>query len=418
MSKIDVGPKTDLLYILKSNMSRTKPWNRSQQQLDFFELTDEFFENNQGCIRWDNIRTAYFNGFIDIDRVVDLSLKWRDQTEYLWLDGFDSGNMYVRSCFVKAAKRGNDVYKHRLNKKFSFLDKLDPIYFFGDWDSKKYTPMLFITLTIDPKRFPIDIAWKSISKHLHCFETKLRQKYGKNVKFRVFESHKSGFPHCHVVYYFSDAWFSVFKYKDKYRIINKHKKAITKMWDMGNVDIQAVQDTHGAFNEVKKYITKTIFSDKGNLTNAMMCLHQKQMYCLSKCDPLKKQRLYCKQHNITEWREQEKILHLKLKEWSKHDFIGAIWGSQIYFEFYMRCGGLAEPRATALVNGTLHNCNILFPQIVKWRFVGCVLWSDLYQFMPEINDDWVIIADPPPELEAYLGFLHRDISLDEVELNA
>jgi len=387
------------------------PWQRSQQHLDELTITDEFFKNDYHCYRWNRIRGAYFNNFIDLDRVVDLSLKWRDQKEYLWLDGFSAKNKYVTSCFVKAAKRGNDVYKSRLKKQFSWLEELDPIYFFGDWGVKS-TPMLFITLTVDSKKYTLDEAWHNIADELHNFETKLRQKYGTFVKFRVWEAHESGYPHCHVVYYFHNKWFHVFKHKNQYRIATKHKDAIKKMWRMGffGVDIQGVQDTHGAFSEVKKYITKSIWTKKGDLTNAMICLHNKQMYWMSKCDFKKKEIKLFREGKTVD--EVSKVLSKELLKWCKKDFIGSIWGEQVYFWFYSERGEVAEPQTTALVRECLHNCNIEMPEIVKWKFVGCVLYDDLYKFMPEINDDWRIIADPPPDLEGYLGIIHRDLNLN------
>ena len=403
--------------------SMLKPWERSQQKLTELYIADEHFHNKQGCFRWKFIRSAYFSNFIDTDKVVDLYQKWRDQQEYLWLDGFDIQGEYVKSLFVKCSKRGNDVYKSRLKTKFSFLNNLDPIYFFGEW-GRKCTPMIFVTLTVDSKKYDIDQAWDQISMELHLFESKLRQKYGSFVKFRVWESHESGFPHAHIVYYFHDKWFQAFKHKDKYRITTKHKDTISNYWSMGNVDVQAVQDTHGAFSEVQKYITKNIWSKKGDLTNAMICLHRKQMYWISQADP------YVKLHEAMDaYREMyenkltiKQVLHLELQllqtlmqEFLHKDFIGSIWGKQIYDSFYKDgCVDLAEPNTTALVKDSVHYCNIAYPEIVKFRFVGCVLHADLLQFMPDLSDSWVIIADPPPDLEGYLSILNRVYSLDEV----
>lgn len=395
------------------------PWERSQQKLNEIELTDEFFTTDNGCYRWRPIRGAYMNGFITIDRVVGLYKKWRDQKEYLWLEAIDINTEEVKgNFFFKCSKRGNDVYKDRLKQRFNFLDRLDPIYFFLDTDKNKCSPMLFITLTVDPKKYNVDSAWFNISHELHIFDTKLRQAFGNFVKFRVWEAHESGFPHVHIALYFNKKWFKVFKHNNKFRITTKHKKQILSYWAMGNVDIQAVQDTHGAFNEVKKYITKNIWNSKGDLTNAMVCLHDKQMYSLSRCDPFKKRIHYWKKHGLTDWKDQERTFMSNISKWAKKDFIGAIWGSQIYFQFYKECGNLAEPGTTALVKGYLHNCNNID---FKFRYVGVVLFNDLCDFIPHLEPEWIIQADPPPEFKAYMGFeplgKQKEIDFDSLELD-
>ena len=399
---------------------------QGSKQLNCIDITDDFFLNNQGCYRWNKIRAAYFNEFINVDRVVDLYKKWKDQTEYLWLDGLNINGEYVASLFVKASKRGNDVYRSRLKKKFDFLESLDPIYFFGDWGSKN-TPMLFITPTVDAKRYSLDEAWEKISNELHMFETKLRQQYGSFIKFRVWEAHESGYPHCHVVYYFHDKWFHVFEHWTKkknkqgelvskltYRVANKHKNKISSFWSMGNVDVQGVQDTHGAFSEVKKYITKNIWSSKGDLTNAMICLHRKQSYGISLCDPYQALERYYQKHNITDWKEQERLRPGLFEKFRKKDFIGSIWGMKIYQWFYNEANvNLAEPGFTDLVKDSVHNCNKQFPEIVDFRFRGCVAYADMLQFMPDLSDDWVIIADPPPEMKFILGFYSDEIKFNK-----
>lgn len=408
MSSYAPKPTDPFRLALSKQRLEKKPWDRVQQKLTDIELTDEFFKNTHGCYRWHFIRCAYFNEFIDVDRVVELSKKWRNQTEYLWLEAISKASGEVKgNLFFKCAKRGNDVYKSRLKKRFDFLGSLDPIYFFLDNQKIKYSPMIFATNTVDPKRYTLNEAWSLISKELHLFDTKLRQAYGPFVKFRVWEAHESGYPHCHTVYFFLDKWFKAIPHTRKkdgkliYIIPSKHKNKISNFWRMGNTDIQAVQDTHGAFSEVKKYITKNIWSEKGDLTNAMVCLHNKQMYSLSRCDPFLKRLNYWKRNGITNWQDQERSFMANLSKWAKKDFIGAIWGTQLYFQFYKERGDLAEPNAAALVREFLHNCNT---DDIIFRYIGCVSAADLYDSGINCEDAWVLCADPPPELKYLLGF--------------
>jgi hypothetical protein len=384
-----------------------RPWDREQKKLTDCDLDPDWFINRFGCIRWYNIRAAYFSNYISKEKVKDLYCSWRDQPEYLWLEGFDLNNKYVKTCFVKASKRGNDIYKDRISKKFKFLEDLPPIWFINDSDIDKRSPMIFVTLTIDPKQYTLDQAWQMIGLGLHVFESKLRQKYGSFVKIRVWEAHESGYPHCHLVYYFHDYRFIVFdQYRDNgdriWRIRNKDQQTIKKMWSMGNVDIQAVEDTLGALSEVEKYVTKNIWNSKSDLTNSMLCLHRKQAYHVSSCDP---------------YEDYLDLLHggvePRLKpdpdKCIKKDFVGSIWGKDFYFKLYNRFSeGLAEPSSAALVTDTVRNCNIEYPEIVEFRYVGCVLYDDLVKFMPGLKQDFTMWGDPPPELKAYLGLMHNE----------
>jgi hypothetical protein len=388
-----------------------RPWQRSQQKLSDLELTDQFFQNSNGSYRWFDIRSAYHGGYIDIDQVTELYRKWRDQNEYLWLDGFDSHNEYVKTLFVKASKRGNDVFQKRIKDVFGIFDHLEPIHFFTDESAHKRSPMLFVTLTVDPKKYDLDSAWKQIGDNLHLFETKLRNAYGKFVKLRVWESHESGYPHVHIVYYFLNREFVVFdrwsknkkgKSRLTWRIPTKHRDTIKSFWDMGFiVDVQAVQDTLSAFNELTKYVTKTVFSKKGDLTNACLCLFRKQQYWISKKDPYKTRNNYCLKNHITDWKEQEKYFSDHIEEWCKKDFIGAIWGMETYLNLYSHPDSIAwaQPGSNAaLVNDTVHNCNDDFPEIVKFVFQGAILQQDLNNFWKKTDDVMSFWGDPPPEI--------------------
>jgi hypothetical protein len=396
-----------------SRAEKILPWERSQKNLDeSFPIvpTADWFKNDFGSIRWWKIRSAYFDDIIDTDFVEGLYLEWRDTDEYFMLNGIDASDHVVASVFVKASKRGNDVYISQLNSKFCFLDSLPNIEFFMDWGVQQ-TPMLFITLTVDTKQFSLNQSWFSISKSLNRFETLLRQKYGKFVKFRVWESHESGYPHCHIVIYFHDKWFQVFDHFTKdgkltYRIADKHRQAIREMWNMGNVDIQGVQDTLGALSEVKKYITKNIWSNKGNKTNAMLTLFHKQSYSISQCNP------FINLPKIEGSLTREKLValqDLELKHFKKccyKDFIGAIWGLDVYLEVYRQFAeGLAEPSLNALVNATMCNYNNVFPEIVKWEFVGFILGEDLARFLDDFGGEFALaMIDPSPDLFCYVNF--------------
>jgi len=382
------------------------PWEHSQKTLQQeypIKITADDFKNDWGFIRWWRIRDGYFSGVIDTDMVTELYKEWRDSAEYFMLNGIDIDDNIVINAFVKACKRGNDVYKAMLQNKFGILDKLEPLYFFQEDWGRKCTPMLFVTLTVDPKKYTLDNAWVSISEDLHLFEAKLRQEYGRFVKFRVWEAHESGYPHSHIVYYFLDHVFEAFEHKGKYRISNKHRYLFKKWWTMGNIDVQAVQDTMGAFSEVKKYITKNIWNTKADKTNAMMTLFRKQSYWVSSFNYRKHTTKLFKEGKTVD--EVSNVVATNIDKWAKRDFVGAIWGVNAYMELYRnREEGLAEPRLTALVTETMCNCNKAFPEIVKWEFAGFILGCDLAAFVDDYDSQWAIVmADPPPDLWSWVN---------------
>jgi DNA-directed RNA polymerase subunit RPC12/RpoP len=458
-----------------------------------------YTQNKLGCIRWKIIRYFYETGCLTESQVKDLYVKWRDTDERLWMDAYDDSYNYLGVVFMKAAKRGNDVFKDRVSDKFSFLDGLQPKEFFnpGSFERKK-SPMLFVTLTVDTKWHSLKEAWNVISHELHVFETKLRQKYGKFVKLAVKESHKSGYPHMHVVYYFPHRTFEVFEHyslkyrcnscgkrfkfsgswdkakhvkckhcgskdvvlkqsKRTWRIPKKDNDTIGHMWNMGYVDVQAVQDTLGAFSEVVKYVTKEIWTDKGTLTNAMLCLFNKKAYYISNCHPYqlpphRENARYCikcgaqftdqfidqhpkahyakcpsckRQTQIVDFPPSLKNLDTydqicieyqkqHIHEFCKKDFVGAIWGIDAYKRLYKyRAKGLNEPDFDDLVTEFMQDCNINNSKIAFLMFRGVVRHDHIKQFMPDLSDEYIIKADPPPEMRAHFNDISDSKRFDE-----
>lgn len=426
------------------------PWEASttrfvvdpQRRIDWVPSIEDV-QNSYGCIRWFKIRELYFNQLVDLDFCVEAFQTWRDTREDLWLDAVGTNGDIIGSAFVVAAKRGNKWYKERINFKFSFFEKLPPITFFGDDWGLKSTPMLFVTLTVDPDLCGNDLnqAWDGIADELHLFETKLRQKYGRFVKLRVWESHLSGYPHAHIVYYFLNHEFEVWEnividedgsIKQTWRVSDADRDIIQSFWGMAHpikvidgiskrvpsVDIQGVQDTLGALSEVRKYVTKTIWSDKGDLTNTLCCLFNKQVYWLSQCDYMQKKMpdeiAAIRSNNpFRDAAEREaatqKYVDDNISAWAKKDFIGAVWGVDAYRWFYEELHkhgfdeGMSEPDACALVSQTLHNCNKELPDFDHFEFKGAFLHSDL-KVLLALSDDPTAVVDPPPDdVRLYFG---------------
>ena len=268
----------------------------------------DIFTNDNGAIRSHLVRSQYFSNKIQLPDVVDLYRSWRDDPEYMvlrkWIDlneeqtmlfqnssGFgdtwfvDEGILPVYEL-VKCSKRGNDVYQDLVDRKLSGMKELPNIQFFDDHTVDKRTCLLFVTLTYDTNLKNSDCAWLDIGKDFHLFHNNLRKKYGKVEIFRTWESTQNYYPHVHCMILFWDKDFSVLEHtnddgKLTYRIPYKEVQDIAKYWH-SNVDVQAMQDTHGCIKELTKYITKDLCSNKGDKTNAMIWLFRKQSYAISK----------------------------------------------------------------------------------------------------------------------------------------
>ena len=412
-------------------LHRSNPFTSKQPELLVFDescLGNEYFETRKGCISLSQVRSAYFGGFISDKKVEDLYVEWRDTWEYLWMDGYDPTGNFVKTCFVKSSKRGNDVYKALVKERFSYIDSLPPIFFFDDCHSIKRTPMIFVTLTVDPRKYSKHEAWRSISYELNKFETRLRQLVtywlkkqglqhlkGSFVSLKSFEAHESGYPHIHATYFFHNWSFIVFPHyrgnEDiEYRLPDKFSKQIQRLWSMGsNVKIQGVQDTLGAFSEIRKYVTKEIFSPKSVKTCAMLWVYRKNSYSLSRCNPFDKKlpkSIVLVKDIFERDRLTREYLSKNIEKWRSNDFIGSIWGAETYLQLYSKklCGGVAEPTTTDLVCDTMRDYNNAEPEIAFFKFRGSVKRDDLALFFDNLPEKWFLPVDPPPELMAEMRF--------------
>lgn len=425
--------------------------------------------NERGHIRRGKVLDQFHHRKEDrlsYDDIVLLYQAWRDDPEYLGFEGIkeDGSSDFL---FAKCAKRGNDVYIDRVKQNIDFLDGLPSIIFFDpDTRGIKFTSALFITLTYGHKQClncgkhydlkssacpfcnsqnsiilsPYD-AWQSIAKDLHLFETKLRQHYGNFVKFRVWEASDSFYPHVHIFYFFLDHAFRVHRHynpkkkKETWRIPDRDRDIIQGLWH-SYVDIQGCYDTMGSFSEVKKYITKDLWTSKGDKTNAMIWLFNKRSYWISTWSPYK--RAYkcpnkgcegiLERKEYTNWdslmedsitvyecpicgmryfdkeltiKDQTHILKPK-SEWSKEsgnykkDFVGAIWGYDVWYDLYfghLEAGeDLGEGNMSDLVIRMLHSCKDYYVKII---FLGVFSGHSL----GISSKIWFTsLKDPPPDV--------------------
>lgn len=239
-----------------------------------------------------------------------------------------------------------------------------------------------------------------------------------------------------------------------FRISNAERQKIKDMWRMGkNLDVQAIQDTLGVFSEVKKYVTKTIWNDKGLNTAAALSLFNQKSYYISTCNPwtqypklednghrycnmcgapmdkeYMENHYYARHAHCTEcdrktlvvdfiprYKDTEKFNEY-LEKWRKanmnkfmkKDFVGCIWGEAAYKQLYkLYDDGLQDPGFDALVKETMRSCNEEFPEIAFFVYRGTFRTADIDNFAANskikhgpYEPFWF---DPSPECKDYFN---------------
>jgi len=240
------------------------------------------------------LRSVAEKGFFDAKDVASKYESWVNTDNYMimvhqkerWIDE-DCPNEYIG---VKCAKRGNDVYLSRVEKRlYGIGNNLGNLKF--DFEKYPYTKILFVTLTYDTKRCSFDSAWKNIGIEFNRFKANLRKKYGSLSVFRTWESFENGHPHVHAIFFFEEYEFKVFKSYEETKDgklrevwLISEKEDLAKYWHSW-IKVKAVYDLSGGLNYLTKYILKCAkYSQedrKGVLTLAMCWVFRKKAFYVS-----------------------------------------------------------------------------------------------------------------------------------------
>jgi hypothetical protein len=284
---------------------RTRPYNTSTPAAEFsnFGLLDySEYENNYGSIRRYYVLKEYLKGSTTEDNVLQIYKKWRDENEFLVLRGFKAifegferqSHTEAEYLFVKACKRGNDVYVRRIKERLEPLNKAieRDISLFDTENPKdrkpRKTPLLFITLEYNANKYSIPECWFNCGWDWDNFTKLLSREYGAKIEFfRSWQAHQSYYPHIHAVVYFPNRSFLVRPIKNKkdkivWRIPDKEVQKIKSFWPYGFVDIRGVSNTKKALLEVKKYCTRELWGEKGEKSMAMCWLFGKRSFSATK----------------------------------------------------------------------------------------------------------------------------------------
>jgi len=240
------------------------------------------------------LRSILEKGVYDIPDIVENFVKWIIEAKYMVMchlrENWKTKGGEYEYVAVKCAKRGNDVYKNRVELRLSGIKVRTENVSFDYW-KKPYSNLLFLTLTYDTKLCYFVDAWKNLGVEFNRFNANLRKQYGAFSIFRTWESYENGFPHVHAIYLFKEHKFKVFpsyernkKGKVVLRWRIEAKDEIAKHWHSW-VYIRAVDDLHGGIRYLEKYIIKCSEYDssdeKGVMTLAMCWVFRKKAFYVS-----------------------------------------------------------------------------------------------------------------------------------------
>lgn len=230
-------------------------------------------------------RKDYLRLNFSVEEIVENYKQWASEATYMILSKWNKVEWKNDVFAVKCAKRGNDVYKMRVKRRFSgLIGKTDNLSFFNPKErGEKTTCALWTTLTYDTKLCSYKEAWEQIGIEFNSFMAHVRRNFGKVSCCRVFESFENGYPHIHCILLFQEYTFQVFRDgKGQFRV--HEKDTVAEGWH-SNVDIKAMSSLSGGFSYLKKYLLKGIdienADSKGLKTLALCWVYRKRAFAVS-----------------------------------------------------------------------------------------------------------------------------------------
>jgi hypothetical protein len=240
---------------------------------------------------------------LTVPQIVDRYWKWVSEVKYMILNRVELKEFRIRDSLknkmitvkfpveseyfaLKCSKRGNDVYRSRVYRRFKDLaEQVEKTVFFNPKDRalNKRTRALFVTLTYDTKLCGIAEAWLTLGYEYNRFTAYIRKKFGKVSCFRVFEAYDNGYPHIHCILLFEEKEFKVFRdKKGQFRI--KEKGVIAEGW-RSHTDVKAMGSLGRGLSYLKKYLLKSIDKEskdsKALKTLALGWLFNKRAFSVS-----------------------------------------------------------------------------------------------------------------------------------------
>ena len=221
-----------------------------------------------------------------VSEIVEEYSDWVSENKYMILNRINLRTFKSDVFAVKCSKRGNDVYRYRVYRRFKGLASLaEEVIFFNPKSraGRKKTRALFVTLTYDTKRCSFSVAWRNIGVEFNRFMSYVRKKFGKVSCCRVFEAYENGHPHIHCILLFEEKEFKVFRdNKGQFRI--KEKGVVASGW-RSHTDVKAMSSLGRGLSYLKKYLLKCIDAenkDSKTLKTLALCwLFNKRAFSVS-----------------------------------------------------------------------------------------------------------------------------------------
>ena len=228
----------------------------------------------------------------DLHGLLAFFREWRDFCEYgvIQRQVWNGRTIDKKTLAVKCSKRGNDVYRSRVAKRFGVLERLccggRDVEFFGFQDSNPKVRLVFVTLTWVGSG-SISDSWEVVGEHFNRWITRIRQKFGRVSYARCWESTQRGYPHVHLMVFLHETQLHGFKTLDQqgnfiWRL--EEKSEFESSWE-AFVDVRAVR----TYSSVIRYLRKrSMFgTDKGNVddgdvTLSLCWIFRKRSFAMSK----------------------------------------------------------------------------------------------------------------------------------------
>ena len=231
------------------------------------------------------------SGFFSLEDTVKEYLAWLRTPFWIVVFGWNELTSSFEYGAFRSAKRGDVKYAMRTKGRFYGVFRSIPDQQFFSWgDRGRVTsPLLYVTLTVDPSRISLVGSWLGVGEEFNRWISFLRSKYGKISVIRTWDSHESGYCHVHALLLFHERSFNGFYHigrKRTYRLQSRLDLADIKSgWKAGFVDVQLCSSVASAGRYLGKYLTKCCdhsrTDTKGVKTLALAWIFRKRSFSIS-----------------------------------------------------------------------------------------------------------------------------------------
>jgi len=192
------------------------------------------------------------DGGFTVDEVIGYYQDWVKEKFWVLISGFNKMEGRYEYRVFRSPKRGDQKYSRKVMFKFQGFKASVPNEGFFNYRARGRvdSPLLFVTLTFDPKKVGLSESWRSVGKLFNRWITLKRTKFGKIDVVRSWESHESGVCHVHALllfkeYIFKNCWCQHKGKRRVWRVLTKDMKVVKRGWNHGFSDVQAVNSVRG-----------------------------------------------------------------------------------------------------------------------------------------------------------------------------